>query len=79
MTSVERIQQYEKLDQEAPEHTNFPIPSGWPCKGKIEFQNVTMKYSKTHTRKALTDIQFEIDSKEKVGSLLYISTYGTKH
>ena len=40
MTSVERIQQYKKLDQEAPEHTELVTPSGWPAKGEIHFDHV---------------------------------------
>ena len=72
MTSVERIQQYEKLEQEAPEHTAFPLPSEWPSEGRMEFRKVTLTYNKHGSRKALTDMQISIASKEKVSSPFYV-------
>ncbi|ORZ37672.1 ABC transporter type 1, transmembrane domain-containing protein, partial [Catenaria anguillulae PL171] len=40
MVSVERVQQYSQVDQEAPEHNDsFQPPKDWPQAGVIEFDN----------------------------------------
>ncbi|KAF2727713.1 P-loop containing nucleoside triphosphate hydrolase protein [Polyplosphaeria fusca] len=67
MNSVERIQEYLDVDQEAvpivPE--NRP-PSNWPSKGAVEFINYSTRY-RTDFDLVLKNITFKIASGEKVG------------
>jgi len=66
MTSVERILQYTKLDQEAPANRDdVEIPPGWPNGGAITFDNTTLSYSEDGDL-ALKDISVSIKSCEKV-------------
>ena len=65
MTSVERIQQYKNLDQEAPEHTDLEVPAGWPCKGEIDFDHVHLAYTDNGPR-VLNDICIQIKGGQKV-------------
>ncbi|XP_035703251.1 multidrug resistance-associated protein 4 isoform X2 [Folsomia candida] len=66
MTSVERAQEYVKLESEAPleSNSNKKPPSDWPIGGQIRFQNVFLTYGEKPVLKNLT---FEIGAKEKVG------------
>ena len=69
MVSVERISQYVKLQQEAPEHTFYPLPTNWPSLTEgIEFRNVFLQYDKRHQH-ALSNISFKIKASEKVRML----------
>ena len=65
MTSVERILEYQTLDQEAPEHTDLPVPPEWPTKGTLCFDHVDVFYTKGKPP-ALKDISFKIEHGEKV-------------
>lgn len=65
MTSVERIYQYSKLEQEAPNHTTFRAPCDWPREGQISFSDVTLYY-KDQTSPALGPINMNIHAGEKV-------------
>ncbi len=73
MVSVERIKQYDKLEMEAAEHTDYPLPTNWPCnKGGIEFRHVTLQYEEGH-RPALDDISFTVGNHEKVSDKVIIA------
>ena len=68
MTSVERILQYSKLDQEAPANReDVEIPPGWPNEGAITFDNTSLSYSEDSDL-ALKDVSVSIKSCQKVGS-----------
>ncbi len=64
MTSVERILQYTKLEQEAPEHTSMKPPPGWPSGGQVNFDHLCLFYSADHM--VLKDINIQFNSQEKV-------------
>ena len=66
MTSVERIQQFGKLEQEAPEHTNLKPPAGWPSQGQIKFTDMTLTY-RGQTTPALGPISLQILPGENIG------------
>ena len=66
MTSVERIQQYGKLEQERGDPaTEATPPSDWPKHGRIRFDNVSLSYTED-TNYALKDITIDINETEKV-------------
>ncbi|XP_043798878.1 probable multidrug resistance-associated protein lethal(2)03659 [Apis laboriosa] len=68
MTSVERVLEYTNLESEPPfESTPDKKPSeSWPEEGKIEFQNVSMRYSPTESP-VLKNLNLMIYSHEKIG------------
>ena len=66
MVSVERIFEYHKLDQEALYEGEQSRPENWPFDGKIQYENVSLKYNEKH-KKALKDINLSIQPKEKIG------------
>ena len=66
MTSVERIQEYASLEQEAPDKAVLGPPPDWPRRGSIEFENVYLRYNKCDYP-ALKKVNFSIKPKEKVG------------
>ena len=65
MVSVERIQNYTRLEQEAPAHTDQVMPSGWPREGDIFLRHVRLNYREA-SQPALDDINLAIASNEKV-------------
>ncbi len=65
MVSVERIQNYIRLEQEAPAHTDKALPGGWPENGDIRFKHVQLNY-RGAGRHALHDVNLTITSNEKV-------------
>ncbi len=66
MTSVERILQYTKLEQEAPAHRDdLDIPPSWPSRGAITFDHTTLSYFEDGDL-ALKDVCISIKSREKV-------------
>lgn len=66
MTSVERIQQYNRIPPEAPSEIpeKKPDPS-WPFMGSIEFKNACFAYYDEGPI-VLNSLNFEIRAKEKV-------------
>ncbi|XP_071508424.1 ATP-binding cassette sub-family C member 4-like [Diadema antillarum] len=67
MTSVERVMEYTKLQPEGPlEKPDVKPPPGWPPKGAITFDGLSLAYSKD-TPRVLKDISCEIKPKEKIG------------
>ena len=65
MTSVERIQQYTKLEPEAAEHTDIIPDKAWPQKGAVNFQNMSLAYT-PDAKNVLNNITLSIKGKEKV-------------
>ena len=65
MTSVERIQQYANLEQEAAQHTDVVPDNNWPSKGAIELQNVCISYDGSDSP-ALGPVTLDIKPAEKV-------------
>lgn len=65
MTSVERIVEYTKLENE-PERKEVQLPLNWPEKGCIEFKNVKLKYNESDPH-VLKGLSFVIKPKEKIG------------
>ncbi|XP_034938713.1 multidrug resistance-associated protein 4-like [Chelonus insularis] len=68
MTSVERILEFTKLEEEGPfesEPNKKPL-STWPDKGKILFQNLYLRYSKDD-EPILKDLNITIEAEMKVG------------
>lgn len=67
LISVERILEYSELEPETrPLLKNVELPLSWPEEGRIEFRQVSFKYS-YETVSVLNRISFEISPKFKVG------------
>eukprot|EP01134_Creolimax_fragrantissima_P003514 CFRG3514T1 len=66
MTSTERVIEYSDLPREAPTATDYPLPSNWPAKGKLEFKNLTMRYS-PFLPPVLKGVDVVIDAGQKIG------------
>jgi ATP-binding cassette, subfamily C (CFTR/MRP), member 4 len=70
MTSVERVLEYCKLDQEPPAQVlpKFRPPYNWPSQGGIKFKNVSMSHLKDpNAPHALKNITLTILPHEKIG------------
>lgn len=67
MTSVERVLQYTKLENEEDLNPNEKkVPgSSWPHSGKITFKNTSLWYSKNE-RPVLKNLNISIEAGEKV-------------
>ncbi|XP_063983809.1 ATP-binding cassette sub-family C member 4-like isoform X2 [Diachasmimorpha longicaudata] len=68
MTSVERVLQYTKLENEGPfdSAVNSKPPAYWPPAGRIEFDHVYLRYTQENAP-VLKDLNFIIESGMKVG------------
>ncbi|KAG0033036.1 hypothetical protein BGZ82_006270 [Podila clonocystis] len=66
LISVERIEEYATLRQEAPAVTGVPVPSGWPAQGKVVFRNYSARY-REGLELVLKNVSFEVQPSEKVG------------
>ncbi|KAI9139943.1 P-loop containing nucleoside triphosphate hydrolase protein [Paraphysoderma sedebokerense] len=67
LNAVERIGEYTELESEAPpvlEHCR--PPPHWPFKGKIQFENLTIKYADDQPP-VLKNVSFEVKSGERIG------------
>lgn len=64
MTSVERTVEY--VDVETEDKSSGEIKKDWPSSGKIEYVDVFLIYG-TSKEKVLKNINFEINSGEKIG------------
>ncbi|KAH8120523.1 hypothetical protein DFH11DRAFT_1560461 [Phellopilus nigrolimitatus] len=64
--SLERIQQYLKIEQEPKPSAGGLPPAYWPSSGHIHVDNLSARYSPGGP-KVLHDISFEINSGERVG------------
>jgi ATP-binding cassette subfamily C (CFTR/MRP) protein 4 len=70
MTSVERVLEYCKLDQEPPAQlpSKYRSPTNWPSHGHIIFDNVCMSHSNDpNAPLALNHITLTIQPAEKIG------------
>ncbi|CAH1760450.1 12433_t:CDS:10 [Entrophospora sp. SA101] len=67
MNSVERVQEYLKLEEEPPRiiEINRP-PVGWPMRGEIHVNNLVMQYS-PDSPLVLKGISFHVKPTEKIG------------
>ncbi|XP_072376851.1 ATP-binding cassette subfamily C member 4-like isoform X2 [Diabrotica undecimpunctata] len=62
MTSVERVFEYTDIETEKHDGT---LVTGWPKKGSISYEYVSLTYNKTDH--ILKNVSFEVNSNEKVG------------
>ena len=70
MTSVERILQYTKLEQEALAHRDeLDIPPDWPSTGTITFDHASLSYYEEGLP-ALKDICISVKNCEKVSDFI---------
>ena len=65
MTSVERILQYTTLAQETEHEVKGTLQNKWPEHGKIEMQDVSLRYSETSPQ-ALSNVSLILEPNEKV-------------
>ncbi|XP_075390034.1 ATP-binding cassette sub-family C member 2 [Tenrec ecaudatus] len=66
IVAVERINEYIKVENEAPWVTDTRPPAGWPSKGEIKFSNYQVRY-RPELDLALKGITCDIRSMEKIG------------
>ncbi|XP_037352386.1 ATP-binding cassette sub-family C member 2 [Talpa occidentalis] len=66
IVAVERINEYIKVENEAPWVTDKKPPEGWPSKGEIRFNNYQVRY-RPELDLVLRGITCDIKSTEKVG------------
>ncbi|KAG9508804.1 Multidrug resistance-associated protein 4, partial [Fragariocoptes setiger] len=69
MTSVARIKEYSELPEEPTTDENDENqrpPPGWPNKGKIEFERVSLRYFENE-EPVLKNLTFTIEAGEKIG------------
>lgn len=65
LTSVERVLEYSQLEAEEQQQRPTNVAEDWPHKGKIEFKNVSYRYS-TESKPVLRGLSFSIKPREKV-------------
>lgn len=63
--SVERIMEYCQLEPEKQPDVPENVPSDWPAKGKVEFKDVSYRYS-VDGEPVLRGLTFSVEPKEKV-------------
>ncbi|KAF9432051.1 hypothetical protein BGZ76_011324 [Entomortierella beljakovae] len=66
LISVERIEEYTKLRQEAPEETGAHLPENWPSHGQLAFKNYSTRY-REGLDLVLKDVSFEVQPGERIG------------
>lgn len=66
LMSVERIMQYRDLPPENKPEKVQAIGQGWPSNGKIEFKELSYRYSET-LQPVLKNLSFVIQPNEKIG------------
>ncbi|XP_034519018.1 canalicular multispecific organic anion transporter 1 [Ailuropoda melanoleuca] len=66
IVAVERINEYIKVENEAPWVTDKRPPAGWPSKGEIHFNNYQVRY-RPELDLVLRGITCDIRSMEKIG------------
>ncbi|KAG0238515.1 Multidrug resistance-associated protein 1 [Actinomortierella wolfii] len=68
MVSVERIDEYQRLNSEAPHvlDSDKDLPKDWPSKGHIEFKNYSTRY-RQGLDLVVKNISIEVQPGEKVG------------
>jgi ABC-type multidrug transport system fused ATPase/permease subunit len=67
LNSVERTEEYCKLDQEAPPVIEATRPPpGWPTRGGVEFDGVVLRYA-PHLSQVLRGVSFTVTAGSRVG------------
>jgi ABC-type multidrug transport system fused ATPase/permease subunit len=66
MVAVERLDEYCRKDQEAPNVTQVPLPAAWPSQGHVAFENYSTRY-RSGMDLVLRNISFEVQPGERVG------------
>ena len=66
MTSIERIMEYTNLVGEPLYEGKRRPPPGWPSKGQISFQNVSLSYD-PNLPNVLKNVSVNINPSEKIG------------
>lgn len=66
MTSVERIMDYQNLEDVEHDTDEPETPENWPQAGKITFSNVSLGYGPEEPL-CLQDLTFSIEAREKIG------------
>lgn len=66
LISVERIEEYAELPQEAPLETGVRLPEGWPAEGRVVFRGFSARY-REGLEPVLKNVSFEVAPGEKVG------------
>ena len=68
MTSVDRVDEYSKLEPEGDLESppDRRPPADWPSQGNIEFRNLSMRYF-ADEKPVLNNLNFEIKAGEKIG------------
>ncbi|KAF9277945.1 hypothetical protein BGZ88_000877 [Linnemannia elongata] len=66
LISVERIEEYAELPQEAPLETGVRLPESWPAEGRIVFRDFSARY-REGLEPVLKNVSFEVAPGEKVG------------
>jgi ABC-type multidrug transport system fused ATPase/permease subunit len=68
MNSVERIVHYAtEIEQESPkELPDSEVPSGWPCEGRIELEDIVLRY-RPELPEVLKGVSMSVKSGEKIG------------
>ncbi|KAJ1734938.1 hypothetical protein LPJ61_000812 [Coemansia biformis] len=65
MNAVERIDQYLRVDQEAPLHTATAPPSTWPATGALAVENLVIEY--VPGAPVLRELSLDVQPGEKIG------------
>ncbi|ORY79996.1 hypothetical protein BCR37DRAFT_381441 [Protomyces lactucae-debilis] len=67
MNSVERIDEYLEVEQEAPAIVEaHRVPAGWPSKGVIEVENLVLQYA-PELPAVIRDVSFKVEAGAKIG------------
>ncbi|KAJ2298755.1 hypothetical protein IWW55_004380, partial [Coemansia sp. RSA 2706] len=65
MNAVERIEQYLRIEQEAPLHVSPPQPASWPATGNVRVENLVIEH--VPGTPVLHDLTFTIKHSERIG------------
>ncbi|KAG0059671.1 hypothetical protein BGZ90_004380, partial [Linnemannia elongata] len=66
LVAVERIDEYAKKNQEAPNLTDVALPENWPAQGRLSFKSYSTRYRQGMDL-VLKKVSFEVLPGEKVG------------
>lgn len=67
MNSVERLQEFMKVDQEPPSEIPENEPkTEWPTRGEIEVKDVSLRYA-PHLPRVIKNVSFHVEPSNKVG------------
>jgi len=68
MVALERVKEYSILPREGPEFVEPRPPASWPQKGKLEVQNLVVRYA-PDLQDVLHDLTFTVEPGAKIGVL----------